>query len=360
MDRLYFLNHSKIDVIFNKNSRDFVVEEVSLYENSGEGEHLVLRVRKKDMTTWDMLQIMSEHLGIRVRDIGYAGLKDKDGMTIQSISMIKKGVEERIKNFSHDKIKILKIDYHKNKLRIGHLKGNKFFIRLKKVSKTDSTILINILEKIKDTGIPNYFGYQRFGRDKVNHKMGKEILEGKKFERRKKMKNFFISAYQSHLFNLWLSKRVEISKFFNSFTVKELTEMFNWSKEIITQVKNQENFCKILPGDIMHHYPHGKAFLINEIVEEAKRFKNQETTLAGLLVGKKPIKADGIAGNIERDFFNECKPFLDKMEGSRRLAWIFPKDIEYNYKEEQAWLELNFFLPKGSYATVFLEELLHN
>ncbi len=359
MDRLYFLNHTKIDVIFNKNSRDFVVDEVPLYENSGEGEHLVLKVRKKDMTTWDMLQVMSEHLGVRVRDIGYAGLKDKDGMTIQSISMIKRGVEEKVANFSHDKIKILETAYHKNKLRIGHLKGNRFFIRLKKVSKTDAVILSNILEKIKDTGIPNYFGYQRFGRDKANHQTGRDILKGKRTERRKKMKNFFISAYQSHLFNLWLSKRVEISKLFNSFTVEELGGIFNWSKETITQIKSQESFCKILPGDIMHHYPHGKAFMINEVTEEVKRFEKKEITLAGLLVGKKPIKADGIAGNIERDFFAECEPFIDKMQGSRRLAWIFPTHIEYNYKEEQAWMELNFFLPKGSYATVFLEELLH-
>ena len=360
MDRLYFLNHAKIDVIFNKNSRDFLVEEVPLYENSGEGEHLVLKVRKKDMTTWDMLQVMSEHLGVRVRDIGYAGLKDKDGMTIQSISMLKKGIEDKIEDFNHNKIKILETACHKNKLRIGHLMGNRFFIRLKKVSKTDATILSNILEKIKDEGIPNYFGYQRFGRDKANHEIGREILEGKREERRRKMKNFFISAYQSHLFNLWLSKRVEMSKLFNSFSVDELNLIFNYSKETISQIKNQKNFCKILPGDIMHHYPHGKAFMINEMIEESRRFQNKEITLTGLLVGKKPIKADGIAGDIERDFFDECQDYLKLMQGSRRLAWIFPNDIEYKYKEEEAWFELNFFLPKGSYATVFLEELLHS
>ena len=359
MDRLYFLNHSKIDVVFNKTSRDFVVEEVPLYDWSGEGEHLVLKVRKKDLTTWDMVRILSEHLGVKVRDIGYAGLKDKDGMTMQFVTMPKKGLEEKIESFSHDKIKILEKTYHNNKLRIGHLKGNKFFLRLKKVLPSNATILSSLLEQIKKNGIPNYFGYQRFGRDRNNFSIGKEILEGVRRERNKKMKNFYISAYQSHLFNLWLSKRVEISKLFNGFKEDELNTLFNYSNETIKQIKAQKNFCKILPGDIMHHYPHGRAFMTNDIEEDSGRFYEKDITLTGLLAGKKPIKADGIAGNLERDFFDECDEYLDKMTGSRRLAWIFPTHIEYKYREDEAQFDLNFFLPKGSYATVFLEELLH-
>ncbi|MFB1008840.1 MAG: tRNA pseudouridine(13) synthase TruD, partial [Sulfurospirillum sp.] len=137
MIRQFFLTHSPISAMFTKNSSDFVVNEIPLYPFSGEGEHLVLHVRKKDLTTWDMLQYLSEVTGCKVRDFGYAGLKDKDGMTTQYISL-HKSYEPKLANFTHDKIKILDKTYHNNKIRTGHLKGNRFFVRLKKVNPIDA------------------------------------------------------------------------------------------------------------------------------------------------------------------------------------------------------------------------------
>ncbi len=358
MNRLFYLNHTPINFHFTKNSKDFVVSEVPLYEFSQEGEHLILKIRKKDMTTWNMLSHLSEVTGVKVREFGYAGLKDKDGMTIQHISMPKKQ-EHKLQNFSHDKIKILEKHYHKNKLKIGHLKGNRFFIRLKKVNPTDAKKLKQALKHIKSNGFPNYFGYQRFGRDGDNYEKGRDILEGKIQERNKKMKKFFISAYQSHLFNLWLSKRVEISKLFNSFNEKELFELFNFSKEIIKQIKSQPNFFKLLPGELMHHYPHGRVFLCEDLKSESERFHNAQITPTGLLCGKRAQQSVGIAANFEKDFVKEAENFNDKMNGARRFAWIWAEDVESTYKEDEAWFEFSFTLPKGSYATVLLEELTH-
>ncbi len=358
MNRLFYLSHTPIDVHFSKNSKDFVVTEVPLYEFSGEGEHLILRVRKKDLTTWGMLQIFSEISGAKVREFGYAGLKDKDGMTIQNISILKK-YEKHFKDFNHPNIKILEKSYHNNKIKTGHLKGNRFFIRLKKVNPTQSKILINVLKTIESMGFANYFGYQRFGRDGDNYERGKAILQGEIKERNKKMRNFFISAYQSHLFNLWLSKRVEISKLFDSFDEKELFSLFNFPKETISQIKKQPHFFKILPGELMHHYPHGRLFLCEDLKEESNRFFQKQITPTGLLAGKRTQNATGLAGNFEKDIIKECETFCDKMQGTRRFAWIWAQDIETLYKEEQAWFELSFTLPKGSYATTFLEELTH-
>ena len=106
LNRLFYLNHTPIKAHFAKNSKDFVVSEVPLYEFSGEGEHLILHIRKKDLTTWQMLKILSSVTGVKERDFGYAGLKDKDGMTVQYISMPKLK-EHTLENFSHEKIKIL-------------------------------------------------------------------------------------------------------------------------------------------------------------------------------------------------------------------------------------------------------------
>ncbi len=358
MNRLFYLNHASIDVHFSKNSKDFVVTEVPLYEFSGEGEHLILKVRKKDLTTWGMIQIFSEISGAKVKEFGYAGLKDKDGMTVQNISILKK-YEKHFEKFEHPKIKILEKNYHNNKIKTGHLKGNRFFIRLKKVNPTQSKILLNVLKTLETTGFANYFGYQRFGKDGDNFQRGKAILKGEIKERNKKMRNFFISAYQSHLYNLWLSKRVEISKLFDSFDEKELFSLFNFPKETISQIKQQPHFFKILPGELMHHYPHGRLFLCEDLKEESNRFFQKQITPTGLLAGKRAQNATGLAGNFEKDITKECETFCDKMQGTRRFAWIWAQEIESLYKEELAWFELNFTLPKGSYATTFLEELTH-
>ena len=132
MDRFYSLAYASIDFHFKQSPRDFVVEEIPLYEFSGEGEHLILFVRKKNLTTPEMIGKIARYLGIKNKEIGYAGLKDKHGMTIQHISLPKKFVTQ-IEKFKHPKIKILETHIHSNKLKIGHLKGNRFFIRLKKV-----------------------------------------------------------------------------------------------------------------------------------------------------------------------------------------------------------------------------------
>ena len=156
MNPIYPLN-VKNEFVFNSTARDFTVEEIPLYEFTGEGEHLVLQVRKKDMTTWEMLDAISNHVGIRRRDMGYAGLKDKHAMTIQYISVMAIH-EEKLKAFTHDKIKILSTIRHNNKIRVGHLKGNRFNIRLKKVLGIQKDKLDSVLKWIKKNGVPNYFG----------------------------------------------------------------------------------------------------------------------------------------------------------------------------------------------------------
>jgi tRNA pseudouridine13 synthase len=353
------MNHAAIkQAHFSKNSSDFVVSEIPLYEFSGEGEHFVMHARKKDLTTWQMLRIFSDTSGAKMRDFGYAGLKDKEGMTTQYVS-IHKNYAKAFENFSHPNVKILNTFYHNNKIKIGHLKGNRFFIRLKKVLPQDALKLSYACEKIAKEGYPNYFGYQRFGKDGDNFELGRAILSGEKKERNPKLRDFLISAYQSELFNRWLSKRIEISKYFEDFSPTELQNAIKWDKETIKEIKKQPQFFKLLKGDICCHYPHGKAFLCEDLDAENARFLARDITVTGFLAGGRAIKAEGLAGEIESEIFNEAEQFLDKIDGSRRYAWNFTEDFEYKYKEEEAWFEMNFTLTKGAYATVVLEEILH-
>ena len=348
-----YLNHSTIDVLFKQNKDDFVVTEEPLYEFSGEGEHLILKIRKKDLATWDALEIIAKFVGCKSRDIGYAGLKDKNAMTVQSIS-IHKQYEEKLKTFNHPNIKILGTTYHNNKIKVGHLKGNKFFIRLKRVNVIDSRKIESALGSIVSMGMPNYFGFQRFGIDGDNYKKGKAIIDGELKEKRRNLKQMYINAYQSHLFNNWLSKRIEISKLVDAFEPKEIYERLNLPLEVVKRMKKQKHPLKIMTGDLLSHYPFGKIFTIEDLEIESDKFFERDRVPTGLLSGKRVKNSVDLAYEIEKEF--EAPTGED---GARRFAWVFPSDVESNYKEDKNWMELKFFLPKGCYATELIAEIVH-
>ena len=351
MDRFYSLGHSSIDFRFKQTPRDFVVEEIPLYEFSGEGEHLVMFVRKKNLSTSEMVGIFARYLGIKNRDIGYAGLKDKHAMTKQYIS-INKIHEEALENFEHEGIKILSKVYHNNKIRIGHLKANRFYIKLKKVNPTSAVKIDEALKNISDNGMPNYFGYQRFGNDGDNHILGEKLAKGEKKERNPRVKKLLINSYQSHLFNMWLSRRLEINTLVSSFTAKELETLLNIPLEQIKKLQEQKHPFKVLLGDIMEHYPYGRLFDFDGTDEDVERFNKRDISVTGLLCGSKVKMSSDTAGVVEKDFNDTINA-----DGARRYAWIYPTEVEGRFNQIEAQYELNFTLPKGSYATVLIEEL---
>lgn len=350
-NRTFFLTHSSVECLFSHTVNDFFVEEVPLYDFTREGEHLIIKVRKKSLTTWQLLDIISSVTGCKVRDIGYAGLKDKEAITIQFLSINRK-YEEKLDNFVHPKIKIVEKTYHKNKIKLGHLKGNIFFIRLKKVLPAAKVKIEQAIKRIKKEGSPNFFGYQRFGNDGDNHLNGEKVLNGE-LKVRPQLKKLFINAYQSALFNNWLSRRIELCHLIEGFGPKELEKELDFSKEDIAALKKQKGFFKILKGDIMSHYPYGRLFYAEDLESESDKFAAKGRVPTGMLVGK-TMRAENMAKEIEKEYDKDLK-----IDGGRRFAWIFPEFISNEYIEEEARYELKFFLPKGSYATVLIEELLH-
>ena len=351
MDRFYSLGHSSIDFHFKQTPRDFVVEEIPLYEFSGEGEHLVLFVRKKSLSTLELVSALAKYLGIKNKEIGYAGLKDKHAMTKQYISLHKQH-EEALGNFSHEAIKILSKTYHNNKIRIGHLRGNRFFIKIKKVNPTSAQKIDEALKNISDLGMPNFFGYQRFGNDGDNHIIGEQVAKGEKKERNPKVKKLLISAYQSHLFNLWLSRRLEINTLIKNFDATELESLLNMPNNEVKKLKKQKHPFKLISGDIMEHYPHGRLFDFEGNEDDLTRFLDRNISVTGLLCGTKVRVSSEYARVIEKDFDDKINA-----DGARRYAWVYPTDIEGRFKPVEAQYEMNFTLPKGSYATVLIEEI---
>lgn len=358
--------HSPINAHFSKNADDFVVREMPLYEASGAGEHMLIHAQKKGLTTKEMLSAFSAFLGVKVHDIGFAGLKDKEGLTSQFITIPAKFCAN-LENFSHPNIKILSTKAHNNKLRLGHLKANSFFIRLKKVSPTDALKLENACKNAEISGVPNYFGYQRFGKFGDNAKKGYEILRemknGKKPRFNPRMCNFLISAFQSELFNRHLALRVEISHICKSCSPKEIKEFcnnfgINESLEFFKALKNQEQFFKLFKGDALGHYPLGAIFTCDDLDAEISAFQARRKSPQGALFGKKMFSAYGVAQSLENIIISPFSDALEQMRGTRRHAIIWADNIKYKYDQQNAHFHLEFELPKGSYATNFLREIL--
>ena len=217
---------------------------------------------------------------------------------------------------------------------------------------------------IDKMGYANYFGYQRFGKFGDNAETGLELLKngtinGKK-SKNVKLNDFLISAYQSDLFNRWLSKRVEISRFAHDFSLSELAQIYPYlDNAILKNLKTQKRFFKLIEGEVLGHYPHGKCFLCEDLNAEGARFDARDITSCGLIAGAKAYEAQGAARAAEDQIFAQANEYKAKMTGSRRFAWCYLEDTSYKYNEEKAHFTINFTLQKGSYATVVLEEILH-
>ncbi|WP_024422117.1 tRNA pseudouridine(13) synthase TruD [Helicobacter pylori] len=367
MPLLHAYNHASIDFHFNPSARDFCVHEVPLYDFSNTGEHAVIQVRKSGLSTLEMLQIFSQILGVRIAELGYAGLKDKNALTTQFISFPKKYaplLEKNTSNFQEKNLKILSLNYHHNKIKLGHLKGNRFFMRFKKMTPLNAQKTEQVLEQIAQFGMPNYFGPQRFGKFNDNHQEGLKILQNQTKFAHQKLNAFLISSYQSYLFNSLLSKRLEISKIISAFSLKENLEFFkqknlNINPNTLKALKNQAHPFKILEGDVMCHYPYGKFFDALELEKESERFLKKEAVPTGLLDGKKALYAKNLSLEIEKEFQHNLLNSHAKTLGSRRFFWVFVENITSQYVKEKAQFELGFYLPKGSYASALLKEIKH-
>ena len=307
--RVFLQNHQPIQFTFLQNSDDFFVEEIPLEPFTKKGNFLVLKIKKVYISTWELIYHISKILDIDEHQIGYAGLKDKNATTIQYISIpLKKAKEYR--KLNNKDIKVLDTFLHNQKLKIGNLKGNRFKIKLHDIKSDDLSTIYQTISQIQKNGMPNYFGYQRFGKD-TSFKQCKNVVYGEVIQKDKKLKHLLISAYQSYFFNAWLIKRIEISK--------------------------EEGVNKLLDLD-------GDIFLD----------KNKKI-ITGLMPGRKVLRANKEAREIEEQFDD----IYIHEKGLRRVAWIKPENIKNKFKKENNSLELEFTLPKSSYATVFIENILN-
>ena len=324
VERLYLEEREPIHFKFEQNEDDFIVDEIGL-EWKGSGNFTILHVKKIEMTTWDMIAAFAEFLNINAEKIGYAGLKDKHATTTQYIS-IESRFEKELKRFKHPQIKILKSTRHSKSIRMGDLVGNRFTINLFEVNQIQAGQIEKLARKSEKLGLPNYFGYQRFGREGDSIEQAKKMIDGEITIEDAKLKKFLISIYQSEFFNQWLVERVQMSR------------------------RENNNKFLLLPGDL---YVDSKGKLFTPKQPQQKDFEAHKVVPTGLLCGRGVFRSSDKAGEIEAKYDDGF--LYDK--GLRREAIIFPKDVEMKYTKGFDKMTMAFTLPKGSYATVFLENI---
>jgi len=351
MKRIFKQTHKPIKFKFRQSKEDFIVTEIPLFDElADKGNYFIAKVQKQDMSTMEMLEFLENEL--QCFNIGYAGLKDKHATTTQYITLPLK-FSRSFEKLRHPRIKILESSRSKEKLNIGDLKGNNFFIRLHDVSQDAADNLELVLNDIMRHGMPNYFGYQRFGRDSANFEKARDVAQGELLMKDKKIHKIMLHAYQSYLFNDWLARRIEISQDVQSKDCEELLVNLNISQEECDLLKNQAGLLSVLPGDIIYVQKTKKWENVIDLQAIRKPYKEQKIVPTGLLAGSKAWRAKGIAGEIEHHFDD----LTVNAVGLRREAVVYPKSIRHEYNKSDKTFELSFTLPKGSYATVLLENL---
>ena len=330
---------------------DFRVEEIPAYEPSGEGTHLFLHFEKRGLTTDAAVRAITKALGIEMRDVGIAGMKDKVAVTSQWVSVPAPpkdpGIEERAKALVIENIKVFEAKRHGNKLKTGHLKANKFALVVRNVPRERVAEAIASFARFGTEGVPNAFGVQRFGREGDNAERARAWLTGKeRAPSDPRLRRFHFSALQSAIFNALLDARVEAG---------------TWRTPVL--------------GDLLKKDDTGGIFICTDVQADGARAERGELCPTGPIVGDRMREPEGEVQELEARI---AAPLLEGVdlkrarslgEGTRRALRLRVTECsvaevlnsnglvaadETDNREHLTSLRVEFVLAKGAYATTVL------
>jgi len=358
---------------------DFIVEEQLGFEPSGEGEHIFLWLEKANLNTAFVAESLAKFSKLHLRDITYAGRKDKFALTRQWFGVhIANKTEPNWDEFKLDGAKILKVTRNDRKLRVGVLKGNKFELILRNLRPSiehDSQFdadsffeaLTHRLQLIKQQGAPNYYGSQRFGEVRIppqepqiigseqtgsqqadaeqsisthslrqggNLSLAEKLISGEAIRNRNK-RSMAISALRSWLFN-----------------------------EIIHERIVQDGFHQALLGDAMQLSGSNSFFVFDDEAEQAKilqRLAEFDINITAPLWGDGRLHTVKAAKDLELNCagkFPEITQALNALglKQERRAIRIIPQDFKWQLEDTD--LKMQFSLPAGCFATSIVRELV--
>lgn len=325
---------ARAPVLFRSEDEGFAVEEIPAYLPAGEGEHLYLWVEKRGLSTPALVKRLQERFRLDEREIGVAGRKDERGITRQWISVPARKVEPEVQAVGSLGVTLLEAKRHGNKLRLGHLRGNRFTIVL---DGTDLDVdALRLRAAIVAAGVPNLFGAQRFGADDITLRQAERFLARGRPARTRR-EEFWVSAVQSSLFNAWLADRVDDG---------------TWQTP--------------LDGDVLEKTLTGAPFVCTDPGADAQRIASGELCVSGPLLGRAMRPAERSALTRESRSWESRGIEVDRVlahpafgPGARRPASIRPGDLTVDLENPQRpRVILRFSLAKGAYASVVLRALL--
>ncbi|HIO92907.1 MAG TPA: tRNA pseudouridine(13) synthase TruD [Leucothrix mucor] len=316
--------------IRNKAS-DFKVDEISSFELSGEGEHAYLHIEKTGENTDWVAGLLAKIAEVPRKDVSYAGMKDRHAITTQWFSVQIPGREAP--NWQEqlpDTIRVLAETRHDKKLRRGALKGNRFTLIIRDIE-GDIEQAKNLCQKIKENGVPNYYGEQRFGRNFNNIESAKNWFSGQFKPKSRPKRSIYLSAARSWIFNHLLSQRVK-----------------------------QGTWNQALSGDVFMLNGSHSCFPDDGDTTLQERTQRQELHPTGALWGKGDLSSKGDVAILEQQTADELEGLAQGLikhglKQERRALRLNVGGFEYNFETNK--ITLSFVLPAGSFATVVFREL---
>ena len=383
---------------------DFLVDEIPLYEPEGVGEHFYLGIQKTDVSHGELMACLRKHFNVHERAIGFAGMKDKVGITRQTVSVHLLN-DPPSAEIPHARIKTLWAIRHRNKIRRGHLAGNRFSIRIRDVDPARAPIVLRTLRNLERSGVPNYFGAQRFGYCRNNHLVGAALLLGDW----KRMLDLLLGTCGGHfpeyqrvrreLYEagkfpqaaaLWTaadrSERIistalaqgrknkdaclKVGETALSFWISALqSAMFN---RVLDWRLEQALLGSLIEGDLAWKHATGGLFPVTNAElasgELPGRLATLEISPSGPLWGKGMMQpTEGRVATVERDALDSAGLATQSMleskrspEGGRRpLRTILTNpEIDAGIDDHGPYIRVAFDLPRGAYATIVLREIM--
>ncbi len=314
---------------------DFVVVEDLGFEPDGEGEHILVRILKSGCNTRFVADALAKFLKIHVREVSFAGQKDKHAVTEQWLCARVPGKEmPDLSAFQLEGCKVLEYARHKRKLRLGALKGNAFTLVLREVSHRDE--VESRLQAINTGGVPNYFGAQRFGIGGSNLQGALRWAQSDAPVRDRNKRSFWLSAARSALFNQIVSERLK-----------------------------KTDFNQVVDGDALQLAGRGSWFVATqeELAELQRRVDEKDLMVTASLPGSGEWGTQRDALAFEQSAIaEECELqsllLREKVEASRRAMLLYPQQLSWNWWDDVT-VELRFWLPAGSFATSVVRELIN-
>jgi len=310
---------------------DFVVEEDLGFTASGEGQHVLLKIRKRNANTQWVARELARLCGCHPRDVGYAGLKDRRAVAVQWLTVPKSRLTlEMWREVRHPEFDVLEANTHSRKLPRGALAGNRFTIRVRDLTVDDSALEFRVAA-IGRQGVPNYFGPQRFGHNGSNLDRIADGLQSLRAPER----GFVLSAARSVIFNAVLAERVR-----------------------------DQSWNQLEAGDIANLDGRGSIFVVENLdATLTERAAQLDIHPTGPMWGRGEPGTQGRIADLELRVAAEFQPACDLtaaagMDQERRSLRLAVRELAWNREQDTNSIVIRFRLTRGSFATTVLRELI--